>query len=266
VDEQRVSMNVVADFPFSLQRLNAQPVTADWLTQVALHKLPMWIATRFNISGIAREISVPGTLEMLVRESNNAELNALLGNPISQRLFVSFGQALQTVLTHARGDALVLTMPAGDSAPGGVALILPLFDREGFRAADALQAVRTQLQLAQLTGSVAISDTSSGGAQIVTISGAALTGIGGGALQYGLTGDNVLIVSTGGQLEALIAASAAASGEPQTLPAYWDAVTIHDRFLVSVLRPDMPLNPVDVVIGGAIRRQSLYMDITLHPR
>lgn len=268
VDERKVGLSVVADFPFSLQKLNALPVRGELLDMIPAVRA--WATAHLNISGLARELNVPDTLQAIARETGSAELQSLLDNRLTQGMITSFGQSLQTLLTHAGGEALLIMLPDTDGKPNGMGLILPLVDKENFKAADALKQIKERLGLAALTGMLTIDESpaADGLSNVVTINGQALQTALPAGVQYMLTQDNVLIVSVGGKVEALAAQLKQTSTTArQEIETSWpDQTDRQDKFAYGFVFPTMDNHPAAVLFGGAIRRQALYVDVLIEPQ
>lgn len=269
VDEQKVGLNVVADFPFSLQKLNALPVRDEVLAMLPAARGGAWATTRLNIAGLVREINIPDALQTLARESGNAALQSLLGNALTSGIVTSFGQAMQNLLTYSAGEAMLVMMPSKAGAGGGMGLILPLVDKENFRAATALQAIRDRLQLAAITGQISVSEAATANGSVVSIGGAAFAPFAPTGVQYLLTAENVLLITVGSNVEALADGmkAAEAQGVRAEVEAGWPNNTDRqDKFIYGLLTPDADQPLATVLIGGAIRRQALYFDVLIRPQ
>jgi hypothetical protein len=268
VDERKVGLSVVADFPFSLQKLNALPVRSELLDMIPAVR--GWATTHLNISGLARELNVPDALQAIARETGSTELQSLLDNRLTQGVISSFGQSLQTLLTHAGGEALLIALPEVDGKLPEFGLVLPLVDKDNSPAADALKQIKDRLQFAALTGMVTITETPTAdeSGNVVTINGQAFESFAPAGVQYMLTSDNVLIVSLGGQVEELAAQlKARTPAAREQIEASWpDQAERGDKFAFGYLYPPMEQHPAAVLIGGAIRRQALYLDVLIEPQ
>jgi MFS family permease len=268
VDENKVGLSVVADFPFSLQKLNALPVRAELLDKIPAVRA--WATAHLNISGLARELNIPDTLQTIARETGSTALQSLLDNSLTEGIITSFGQSLQTLLTHAGGEALLITLPEIDGKLTGMGLVLPLVDKDNFKAADALKQIKDRLQLAALTGFVTITEapTTDGLSSIITINGDGMQSVSPTGVQYLLTSDNVLIVSVGGQIETLAAQIKATSpAARQQIETSWpEQADRQDKFAYGYFFPQMDKHPAAVLFGGAIRRQALYLDVLIEPK
>jgi MFS family permease len=272
VDEHKVGVSVVADFPFSLQKLNALPVREAMLAMIPGEVSSTWATTRLNIAGLVREINIPAALQVLAEESGDSALESLLTNALTRGLVTGFGQAVQNLLTHAGGEALVLMLPSlNDGATQPMGVVLPLVDQENRSAAVALRAIRDRLQLVAITGQVRLSERATDHGAVVTISGDAFRPFAPGGVEYLLTKDNLLIISTGGQVEALATGITLAAPTPAAraqVEAGWpDPRERQDKFLYGYLVPAAGARPAPaaILVGGSIRRQALYIDVLIKP-
>lgn len=261
VDQREVGINIVADFPFSLKKLNALPITAKLLNRVGATPLPFWTALHLNVAGLARELNISDALRSLAAESGNEALAALLDNGVTGQLAINFAQSLQTVLTHADGELLMLALPQGS----GSALMLSLIDKQSIKAASVMQTVLSQLRLAALTGAVTLTEKATAYGTVVNIGGASLAALG-GSIDYILTPANMLIICSGGYAEQLAAQVATDSGLAlQQLGQGWSDAAASDRFLYLYAQPAVPSAPSTMLISGAIRQQTLYLEAKLQP-
>jgi hypothetical protein len=147
-------------------------------------------------------------------------------------------------------------------------VILPLVDKENFRAATALQAIRDRLQLAAITGQINVSQVVTANGTIVSIGGAAFAPFAPTGVQYLLTAENVLLITVGSKVEALADGMKAAEalGVYAEVEAGWPSSgERQDKFIYGLLTPDAEQPLATVLIGGAIRRQALYFDVLIRP-
>jgi MFS family permease len=260
VDERQLMLDMVANFPFSLQKLNASPVPVSVLDLVPGNAL-MWAATNLNIAGLAREISIADTLALL--SGNRPDVRALLDNPLMQNMVNSFGQTFQNVLTFARGQAMFMILPDRD-----LMLILPLADKENARASAAVNALTGQLSLVGgLSGAMTVESQRGQAGEIVSIRGKAVEAVFPGGFSFTLTPDNLLVVTTSGQLAALLprlgsqgsqARAEISGGLPGPL----------DKFLYAYVDPSTPGQPIDLIalLGAQVTRQALYLNVVLRTK
>jgi MFS family permease len=245
VDEQTLSLNAVADFPFSLEKLDAQPIPAETLNQIP-DAAGLWAATNVNIAGLARDVSIQDVLAAISRSSGSTDLRRLINSSAFQTIAGGFGKSFQKILTFARGDLTVTLL----SNPANVALIMPLRDD----ARTAVDGLKSQLTLLTLSGAIKLkSDSQQDGTEIVTVSGDALTN----TIQYTLTADNRLIIGLGDGLIRMLG-NTTKSGSSAKIGLLWPKF---DRFFYVFL--NQPDAAATLTIGGQIRHQSLYVDAIL---
>lgn len=266
VDEQRLYVNVVANLPVSLQKLNAAPVSRALLGFVP-DGSRAWSAANLNIAGLIRDVNIPETLETIARESGSAELRALLANPLAQGPVTAFAQTLQSLLTHTTGQMVMLSMPGAPTAQAGV--VLPLTDLQSGTAAGALDRLRTQLQLfGALTGELTVHTGQIEGyaGEIITIGGKFVEGVVPGGVQYTLTEDNLLVVALGDGLPGYLRALRPPGGSEAAREIAITFPDTTDRFLYAYILPPTRSNNAALTLGSAIRQQALYLDLILHAK
>ncbi len=259
VDERQLMLDMVANFPFSLQKLNASPVP-----KFALDLIPasatMWAAANLNIAGIAREISINDALTAL--SGGQPDVRALLANPLMQNFVSGLGQSFQNVLTYARGQLMFMMLPGRD-----MLLILPLADKENARASAAIDALKGQLALlGRLSGKLSVETQPGQSGDIVAIHGPALEALMPNGFQYTLTRDNLLVVVTGNRLADVLPTL---KGDGSAVAKIADDLPgPTDKFLYAYVDPSTPTQPVDLfaLFGAQIKRQAFYLNIVLRTR
>jgi MFS family permease len=266
VDERQLMLDLVATFPFSLQKLNALPVSSALLHMVP-DKARMWAATNLNIAGIAREFNLIDALNLVATSGESTDLRTLLRNPLSQNFIGGFGRTLQNVLTYAQGQVMVVILPPADptKATGSMALVLPLADKENTRAVAAINALRAQMQLVGgLSGMFSVeAEPQPGGGEIVSVRGKALGDVLPHGFQFTLTPDNLLVLTAGDDLPTVL--SALKSGGPNATQV---AAMLPDRFLYAYADPSTAAQDVGLTasLGGQIRRQAFYLNVVLRTK
>ncbi|MCC7449065.1 MAG: MFS transporter [Anaerolineae bacterium] len=269
VDERQLMLDMVANFPFSLQKLNAAPVPGTMLGFTPA-SAKMWAAANLNIAGLAREVNITDTLAAF--SANQPDLRALLANPLAQNIVGGFGRSIQHMLTFARGQIMVMAVPGADPArpAPNYAVILPLADKETVKAGSAIAAIKTQLQLlGGLSGGLTM-DTQTGAdsSEIVTVRGQALEAALPGGFQFMLTGDNLLVLATGGSLQTILD-TLKAGGQPAAVQQI--AVSLPgplDRFLYAYVDPSTPAQAIDLtaLFGAKITPEGFYLSIVLRTK
>ncbi len=268
VDERRLSLSVVANFPFSLQKLNALPVPTRTLGMIPV-AASAWAALNLNIAGIAREINIGDALGVLASEST--DLRGVMANRLVQGFIMAFGQSLQSVLTHAQGQAVFLLMPGTAGSRGAQpALLLPLGDKENTTAASAVSAIKGQLQTVSLMllGALQIETRQStdNTTEIVTVRGKAIEPLLPGGFQYALTPDNVLILAAGDALNTLLPGVRGGGQIQPVTPGLPDQPEQQNKFLYVYVEPSLPNAASSLRLDGEIRRQTLYVNVVLETR
>jgi hypothetical protein len=274
VDERRLSLSIVANFPFSLQKLNALPVPTRTLGMIPV-TASAWAALNLNIAGIAREINIGDALGVLASEST--DLRGVMANRLVQGFIMAFGQSLQSVLTHAQGQAVFLLMPGTAGTRGAQpALLLPLGDKDNTTAASAVSAIKGQLQTVSLMllGALQIETRqwADNATEIVTVRGKAIEPLFPGGFQYALTPDNVLILAAGDALNTVLPVvrpnnGARGGGQTQPVtPGLPDQPEQQSKFLYVYVEPSLPNDAASLRLDGEIRRQTLYVNVVLETR
>jgi MFS family permease len=268
VTESQLVVNLIASLPFSLQKLNAQPVPQS-LLDIVPREASVWLAANVNIAGIAREISIPDTLETIARESGSAELGALLASPLVQGPITAFAQTLQNALTLARGQVLFVALPGEGDTLGPTGLILPLTDRDGLTAAQSVVAIRAQLQLfATLTGALSVEVTTADSGcvgQVVSLGGELLETILPDGLHYTLTADNLLIIAAA-ELDDVAALCRHDTSGVAREALESSLREPRERFLYAHVMPPQQAENAVLLLGGDIQRQMLFLDLVLDTR
>ena len=219
VDERQLMLDLVANVPFSLQKLNTQPVPAHLLRLIPA-SATMWAATNLNVAGIAREINIADAVTMITTNGTSGGSNTTgpLGDVVTQTFVNSFGGTVQNLLTYARGQVLVLALPGADGTHSNIALVMPLADKENATALAALNTLKAQLNLISgLSGTLQV-ETMAGESEIVKVYGKAFEATLPGGFQYTLTNDKLLVIATGDSLPALLTLLKASSAEVQLAP------------------------------------------------
>ena len=168
----------------------------------------VWLAADLDVASMARQLDLQRALETVAEESGDEAFAQRLASPFIQAPITAFGRAVQRVLTFARGEVLFAATP-GDATGQPAALYLPLRDRDGELAAEALGVVRAQLELFALTGLIKVQSASipdgGGSMTAVTVSGPLVEPFLPGGLHFALTTDNVLVLAASENAAALAA-------------------------------------------------------------
>jgi hypothetical protein len=262
VNEAQLLFDVVANLPFSLQKLNASPVSRALLGMVP-DDATTWVATNLNIAGMMRDLNIVDVLDTVARESGNPTLAGLIANPLTQGPVMAFMQTLQKMLTHAQGPALFVTL-TDNPTPGQAVLILPLADREDGKAADAVNAIQGPLRLFALLGKMTITTEHVDGyaGEITSIGGSLIEALMPGGLHYVLTADNLLMITSGTHWFKRVGTLYGSLAETQIQASLPGAL---NRFLYAYLTPPNRNNAA-LLIGGEIRKQTLYLNAVLQTR
>ncbi len=261
IDEQQMMLDMVADLPFSLQKLNAAPVPGSLLNLVPKQAV-MWAATNLNIAGLVREISMADLLNLIATNGDRPDLRALLNNPLLERFVSAFWQAFQNVLTHARGPVMVMRLPG--SSQQSWMLLLPLADKENTKARTAVSTLKSQLSLlGGLSGTLAVETQPTQSGDVVTIRGKALGSALPTGFQFMLTTDNMLVITMGDTLTSLLPML---KGQGAAITEITDGLPGPlDRFVYVYADPSAEAEPVDLtaLLGAQIKRQGFYLDLVL---
>jgi len=268
VNESQIVMDAIANLPFSLQRLNALPIPRDLYAQIP-SVANGWVVTNLNIAGLAREIDIPDTLQTIARESGSADVRALLGNPLAQGTITAFARTIQNVLSYARGQIMLVTLPA-DMAKGALirgALLMPLADQQSGTAAAAVQSFRAQLGLLSAVsgGNLVVRFEKAEGvpSEIVTITAPALEGLLPTGVHFTLLPDDTLLVVAGQNITDYLAMTRQSSVPTLVNTTFPDA---GERFLMAYITPPNRWSNPFVLLTGEIRQQTMYLNAVLQPK
>ncbi|HLY27348.1 MAG TPA: hypothetical protein VKQ72_13480, partial [Aggregatilineales bacterium] len=262
-DEQQITVDGVANMPYDLQKLDASAVGDSLLNRVPA-EARSWAALNVDVAGLVGGVSVPGLLG-----------KALPGNiGFVQGILGDFGQSLQKLMGYAKGGMMITELPVQASQAGGqqsgqgrteIGLVVPMLDRGAGEILPALKAITGRLQMiGGLSGAiqVQIAPATPDRGEIITLSGAALQGSLPTGLQYTLTKDSILILTTGHGLDNFLASfKEAQKGAANKMHAVLDGPL--DRFVYAYADLSPRSIPLTAVFGGQVRRQAVYVTLVL---